>query len=67
MNTHELDFSIATDIDREEVRRKAEAMRAEQAVRIFQGLGRLISTGYAKLASYGAVIHKSYRTPMAFE
>jgi hypothetical protein len=65
MNTQKIDFSTATNIDRDQVKRNAEELRAEQTVRFIQGLGRILSDGYAKLANYGAVIHNGYRTPTA--
>ncbi len=65
MNTHERDFSAAAAIDRHDVRRKAEILRAEQTVRIFRGLARTLSAGYSKLASYGASIGATYHTPKA--
>ena len=53
MNSQKIDFTSATDIDRDAVRRKAEELRGEQVVRLIQGLGRILSAGYSRLATYG--------------
>ena len=65
MNTHEIDYNPANFSAAHDIRRNAEQLRSEQTVRLIQGLGRAIAAGYAKLASYGAVINSSYRTPTA--
>ncbi len=57
MNTHEIDFSPAPPITEHEIRRRVEKLLAQQAVRIFQGLARLISTGYSRLATHGAELN----------
>lgn len=62
MNTPETKLSPTTVFTEQDVRRKAGELRAETTVRMFRGLARLLSAGYARLAARGAEMNNPARS-----